>query len=115
MRLPLFIVDCLFRIGIFSRPSFLIQTVSEAPFEHEMKPTVIYDEVRGGHRKWLHLLCPKCREPIQLEAAGQPESWELHIDWLCRPTVFPSIWETQSCGAHFFVRAGKIVTVRSVE
>ena len=75
----------------------MIETVAEQPFEQEMLPGILYDEVRAGYRKWLHLLCPECGVPIQLEAAGQKHSWIVGSDWLCRSTVTPSIWEMQSC------------------
>jgi len=88
------------RLRVLRRPDFLVQTVSEQPFE---------DEMRGGHRKWIHLRCPKCGEAIQLEAAGQRHSWTISTDWLRRPTISPSIWETERCGAHFFVRRGRII------
>ncbi|WP_428841303.1 DUF6527 family protein [Bradyrhizobium barranii] len=38
-----------------------------------------------------------------------------HIDRLTdRPTVAPSIWQTGSCRAHFFIRKGVIVWCRDV-
>lgn len=109
MKLPYRWTERFYRLKLVSRPAFLAQVVSEQPFEHEMEAGIIYEEVRGGHRKWLHLRCPKCGEAIQLEAAGQRSIWTMSSDWLWRPTIAPSIWETESCGAHFFVRKGRIV------
>ena len=109
MKLPLTWIERLIKLGLLRRPDFLVQTVPEQPFEHDTNPGMIYDEVRGGYRKWIHLRCPKCGEFIQLEAAGQRHSWTIKSDWLRRPTISPSIWETESCGAHFFVRKGRIV------
>jgi len=28
--------------------------------------------------------------------------------WLHRPTINPSVWQTGSCKAHFFIRAGRV-------
>lgn len=109
MKIPLSWIERLIRLRLLRRPDFLVQIVPEQPFENEMRVDVIYDEVRGGYRKWIHLRCPRCGEAIQLEAAGQRNSWTISTDWLRRPTISPSIWETESCGAHFFVRKGRII------
>ena len=45
---------------------------------------------------------------IQLPLAGK-QRWSVNVDYLRRPTIAPSIWETDSCGAHFFVRKGELL------
>ncbi|WP_373856266.1 DUF6527 family protein [Acidiphilium multivorum] len=54
------------------------------------------------------MLCPRCSEHIQLQTAAG-SNWKITCDWLHRPTVQPSIWETEGCGAHFFVRKGRLI------
>jgi len=90
------------------RPKYLARDVPESPRPKELRPDLLFVEVRGGFLKWIHLSCPKCGEQIQLPLAGK-ERWSLKVDVLRRPTLAPSIWETGGCGAHFFVRAGAIV------
>lgn len=106
-RLPLSWVEWLGARRVLQRPHFLACQVPEAP--EMLAPGMLYHEVRDGHPKWAHLACPRCGEHIQLQTAQARQRWTLRIDWLNRPTVSPSIWETQSCGAHFFVRNGQLV------
>jgi hypothetical protein len=97
------------RKGMLAKPAFTCVDVPEAPLDHELEGGVVYRERRGGHSKWGHLKCPRCGEHIQLPIGGSRESWSLRMDWRRRPTLHPSIWETDSCGAHFFIREGAIL------
>jgi ribosomal protein S27AE len=108
LLLPLHIAEGVLNFPLMHRPQFLALAVPESPPQHELMPNLIFYEVRGGYLKWVHLICPKCGEHIQLPMAGK-EHWSLKIDFLRRPTIAPSIWETQSCGAHFFIRKGDIL------
>lgn len=92
--------------GWIRRPDFVCEVVDEMP--DALAPGVLFREVRGGYPKWLHLQCPRCSEHIQLQLAGR-QRWTLKSDWLGRPTVAPSIWETESCQAHFIIRGGHII------
>jgi hypothetical protein len=105
IRLPLSWVQILVTLGLFQRPDFLAVDVEESP--DDLAPGFVFREVRGGYEKWLHLKCPRCGEHIQIPLAGN-QRWSISIDWLNRPTVNPSIWQTGSCQAHFFVRKGGI-------
>ncbi len=82
--------------------------VREQPVEGLLVPGRVYVERRAGFLKWVHFACPKCGEPIQLPIGAKPDSWSVSVDWLWRPTVRPSVWETESCGAHFFITKGEI-------
>ncbi len=107
-RLPLPVVELVFRFPLMRRPRYLMKTAPEAPAPEELRPSVIVLEIRGGHLKWAHLSCPKCGDHIQLPLAGK-QRWSVNVDYLRRPTIAPSIWETDSCGAHFFVRKGELL------
>lgn len=107
LRLPLNWVESLSALRILQRPYFLAVEVSDVP--DILAPGILYHEVRGGYPKWVHLACPRCGERIQIQTAQSKQRWTIAIDWLNRPTVSPSIWETQSCGAHFFVRKGELL------
>jgi hypothetical protein len=109
IRIPLRWVVWAARHRIIHRPDFLCVGVSEAPIDEEMAPGMVYNEVRGGHAKWAHLLCPRCKDHIQIQTARGKSNWVLRDDWLNRPTIHPSVWETNACGAHFFVRQGRVV------
>jgi hypothetical protein len=107
IKAPIAWLEWLNRVGIWKRPVFLAIDVPEAPEEDVLRPDLIVREVRGGYPKWAHLKCPRCGEHIQLQLAGQ-NRWKMKIDWLRRPTIRPSVWQTGSCGAHFLIRRGAI-------
>ena len=106
--LPISFAEGILRLLFLRRPKYLAQDVPESPTQDELRPHLLLVESRGGFLKWAHLSCPKCGEHIQLPMAGKP-SWSLKVDFLRRPTLAPSIWETGSCGAHFFIRKGAII------
>jgi hypothetical protein len=103
--LPLSWLEWLTEKGLWRRPKFLIRDVDEEP--DDLDESIIYREVRGGHPKWAHFICPKCSETISVPIVGR-EAWSLRVDFFRRPTLYPSIWQTGSCGAHFFVTKGEL-------
>ena len=105
---PLSVVEWFFWLGVLRRPRLLAAFVPECPEADEVTASLLMVEKREGHLKWAHLQCPKCGDHIQLPLAGR-ERWSVKLDVLRRPTLAPSIWEKQTCGAHFFVRKGKVV------
>ena len=108
ITLPLSWVEGLGRWRILKRPAFLCVDVDEAPLDSELNPQYLYREIRSGFPKWAHFACPRCREHIQVQIAKGSE-WRLRVDWLRRPTLHPSIWERQGCGAHFFLCRGGLL------
>jgi Family of unknown function (DUF6527) len=62
------------------------------------------------YRKWAYFNCPcGCGTPIMLSlSAARRPHWRVDIDWLDRPSVEPSVWQTEGCCSHFFVRRGSI-------
>jgi len=107
-RLPLALIERIFCLPFMRRPRFLVQAAPESPSLEELLPNLMVLEIRGGYLKWAHLICPKCGDHIQLPLAGNAR-WSVKVDLLRRPTIAPSIWETESCGAHFFVKKGKVL------
>ena len=107
LRLPIKLSEWLFRLPGLTRPHLLSLTVPEAPGQDVLGKPLVFVEVRDGFQKWAHLSCPRCGDHIQLQLAGK-DRWKLQTDWLSRPTIYPSIWERSSCGAHFFVTRGDL-------
>ena len=105
---PLAFVERLFQLPFLKRPPYLAAVAAERPAAADLRPGQLVIEMRGGHSKWVHLACPKCGEPIQLPVAVGSE-WSVLVDVFRRPTVSPSIWETGGCGAHFFIRHGRLI------
>lgn len=62
----------------------------------------------GGFTKWACFLCPcGCGERISLSLMReQRPSWRFTSDWLGRPSVSPSVWQTAGCYSHFWIRRG---------
>jgi len=108
LRVPLSWLEWLARRRLWNRPDLLTVDTAETPDEDDLPNGILLREVRGGHQKWVHLRCARCGEHISLPLAGGAR-WTIGIDLLRRPTISPSIWQTGSCGAHFFVRQGRII------
>ena len=106
--LPLSISEFIYRLPFLTRPRFLAVTVPECPSRDDLRVDMLFIEVRSGYSKWAHLLCPKCGDHVQLPLAGS-ERWSAKMDILRRPTLAPSIWEKATCGAHFFVKRGRLL------
>ena len=107
MALPLAVAECVFRLPWMQRPTYLAAVNQHRPQADELGCGVVILEVRDGHQKWAHLVCPRCGDHIELPLAGRGK-WAVRVDGLRRPTFTPSIWERASCRAHFFVRRGEI-------
>ena len=100
-RLPFALIEFFFGLPFIHRPRFLSKATTECPSAEELRRNLIFLEIRDGYQNWAHFSCPRCGDHIQL-----PRS--VKIDFLGRPTFVPSIWETESCGAHFFVKKGQL-------
>ena len=108
MQFPLQFVEWFYSLPFIRRPDFLATTVSEGPSSADLEPGLVLIEERDGYLKWVHFSCPKCRDHIQLPLAGG-ERWSIKLDALRRPTFAPSVWEQATCGAHFFIRKGRLL------
>src|SRR5690348_13335062 len=111
MMFPLWFLEWLTSIRLWRRPDYLLQDVDDTPSDAELRSGIVHRELREGHPKWAHFACPRCKEHISLPIVGR-KAWSLSVDLLRRPTLHPSIWQTGSCGAHFFVRRGKLIWCR---
>src|SRR5689334_422639 len=103
-RLPLASVERIFCLPSVQGPRLLAHTLHESPSAEELRPNLLIIEIRGGYLKWAHWLCPKCGDHIQLTLACAEPVFSRFAR-----TLAPSIWEIESCGAHFFIRKGKLV------
>ena len=90
---------------------YKVKFVSENPDyskvrEHEML-------IVGGKRfvKWAYFKCPcGCGETVVLPLIkSKGPSWSLKVDRLGRPTLTPSIWKTEGCKSHFYIKKGLII------
>lgn len=91
----------------FTRPRLRLRNVDEEP----ETPTrgVLYVVGSRELQKWAVFSCPcGCRDRITLYLGDQRRpSWKIHFD-RAGVTLTPSVWQTRGCGAHFFVRDGRV-------
>jgi len=68
-----------------------------------------FKEIRGGGvQKWACFKCPGgcgTKISLSLDPSRRP-GWGLSIDRIGRPTISPSVHQQNSCGCHFWVKAG---------
>lgn len=66
--------------------------------------------VRDGVDKWACFRCPGgCGETIKLSLSkNRRPKWTAVSDQLKRPTISPSVRQTNECRCHFSIRQGRI-------
>lgn len=67
---------------------------------------------REGAELWsAGMRCPcGCSRKIELMLlADVKPRWDLHVGQSGKPTLSPSVWATNGCRSHFWLRNGKVV------
>jgi hypothetical protein len=88
--------------------SFRSTVVEELP--DTIHPGVLY--AIGSGAPWsAALLCPcHCGALIQLSLLKHERPhWDLCLTRGGAPTLYPSVWRTQGCKAHFLLRGGQVI------
>lgn len=91
--------------------SHLIASVQEAHPEPERLTAGRLVIVRSGSLdKWGCFRCPGgCGEKLQLSLSQQRRPrWSIAVDWFGRPSVSPSIRQTNACRCHFWIKKGRV-------
>jgi hypothetical protein len=102
--------DLLVSLGLIPRPEFIAKMVSSHPAPEAIGEGCLYVVGESGYKKWAYFRCPADpREIIQLSlmASRQPR-WDVSIDLLYRPTLYPSVRQLDGTYAHFWVKKGSI-------
>lgn len=102
------------RFGVIE-PVQLAARVSQQYPDLETLPEKTLYVVGGlGYQKWAYMVCPcGCGERIMLSlATNRRPHWSVEVDWLGRPTIKPSVWQTAGCFSHFWVKKGRIEWTR---
>jgi hypothetical protein len=92
------------------RYDLLARRVSTYPEDPAVSEGELVFVVDAGIEKWACLRCPGgCGAliPLSLNPKRRPR-WSVALDWLSRPTVRPSVHQTNACGCHFHITAGRI-------
>lgn len=97
-------------IGIIGRTDLVATIDPDYPDTDTMPPDVLHVVGDKTYQKWVYFKCPcGCGAPIMLSLSTKRRPrWSVKIDWLDRPTIDPSVWQTDGCYSHFWVRKGQI-------
>src|SRR5947207_1181035 len=69
--LPIALAEWVFWLPWMRRPKWLATVADVRPSDEALRPQLVILEIREGHLKWAHLLCPKCGDHIELPLAGR--------------------------------------------
>jgi uncharacterized protein DUF6527 len=88
--------------------AYRIAVVEELP--SKLHRRTLYVVAERGLQMQASMVCPEgCGTIINLNLLPDDHPvWRLSVDSLQRPTLHPSIWRREGCGAHFFLRAGRL-------
>lgn len=103
-----FVRGALTLVGLMPKPDLVSQAVAEQP--EEMIRGRLYLVAGRGGPKWAAFLCPcGCGERVLLSLSRERRPrWSVDADWFGRPTVSPSVRQTDGCMSHYWVRNGRV-------
>ncbi|MBW4505911.1 MAG: hypothetical protein KME64_05310 [Scytonematopsis contorta HA4267-MV1] len=92
------------------KPDFSSRIVPTHPAPEEIKLEHILVVGDAKFQKWACFQCPGgCGERILLPLNQKRyPCWKITIDWLGRPTLYPSVRQLNQCRCHFWVRQGVV-------
>ena len=109
--------EVLSQVGLIRKPRYVATDVSDNPAPGTLVFGVFLVVRSGRTPKWAYLFCPcGCGEIIMLSlSSARRPRWTVSVDFLGRPTVWPSIHQTAGCRSHFWLRKGNIERVRTAD
>jgi predicted RNA-binding Zn-ribbon protein involved in translation (DUF1610 family) len=103
------ILQGLIKLGLIQKPDFIAKIVSQHPTPEQIKSGQIFIVRDSGLWKWACFQCPACGETILLSLSQvRHPRWKVTLDCLNRPTLHPSIRQTDGQKCHFWIRKGKV-------
>ena len=97
------------RVGLLHY-DLLARRVASYPEAASVSAGELIHVVDGAVEKWACLRCPGgCGTliPLSLNHKRRPR-WAVTTDWFHRPTVKPSVHQTNECGCHFIIARGRV-------
>ncbi len=96
--------------GCFSKRERPFRTWIVDDVPETLAKNVVYVVGENGHYWSVVLLCPcGCRAVIQLNLVeGVSPRWIFEVEVDESLTLQPSVWRTEGCRSHFFLREGKV-------
>jgi hypothetical protein len=94
------------------RKVYRTEFVTDLP--DKLKPNVFYVVEERGTRFHASMVCPEgCGAILNMNLlTDDTPCWTLRYDDDGSATLIPSVWQKTGCGAHFFLRHGRIVWCR---
>ena len=98
------------KLRLIPPTEFVAIVTPDYPDTSALAPGIFHVVGDRHYRKWAYFTCPcGCDAPIMLSLSStRRPQWRVEIDWLDRPSIEPSVWQTDGCCSHFFVRRGVI-------
>ena len=99
----------------FNPIEYSIKYVSDNPDYNKIKKGEMIIVGGKGYVKWAYFNCPSgCGDIIVLPLTkSKGPNWKLKVNKIGQPTLSPSVWKTDGCKSHFFVRKGKVIWAHS--
>jgi len=96
--------------GLFPRADLIAHLSPDHPDQATLPPGLLHVVGGKGYQKWAYFKCPcGCGALIMLSLSTERRpNWRVDTDWFDRPTVRPSVWQTDGCFSHFFIKQGHI-------
>lgn len=97
-------------LGFIKKPDYVMHLVADHPAPKEMVAGIVYVVGGRGYCKWAYFLCPTGNGDV-IQLSLQPKHrprWDIVRDFLGRPTVHPSVRQTEGSYAHFWIRNGHV-------
>lgn len=84
--------------------------INKHPAHDDLKDNKILIVRNGNILKWACLSCPGgCGEKIMLGLSPQRRpNWTFKHDILGRISLYPSVWQKNECGCHFWIQNGRV-------
>jgi hypothetical protein len=109
MSVPTLLAKALRSLGLV-RYDLLARRTDAYPAPDSLADGELVVVVDGGMHKWACMRCPGgCGTviPLSLTVRRRPR-WSVTLDWLRRPTIDPSIHQTNECACHFWITGGRV-------
>src|SRR6266436_400756 len=98
------------RMGVPAGAQFRVCYGNDTKNNEEIAPTIIYVTTSYGYAKWAQFRCPcGCGEIVLLNlSASRRPCWKIRNGLFGQATIMPSVWRTDGCQSHFFIRRGRV-------
>lgn len=100
--------DAAVNLRLMRKPDLLAVQVSAHPDPEAMKPGVLYVVGSPEFQKWAVFRCPTNENDI-IQLSLMPNRrprWQVTVDLLERPTIYPSVRQLDGARSHFWVDSG---------